>query len=385
MILSALAIFTGYDKKLQASVLEAFPHYGDFLYVFEHQAEEGGQLEQVRNVSEQSTKGIADTSSFLGGLTEKKLDNHGLAPEITGITGWLNSDGESLRDLKGKVVLIDFWTYSCINCIRTLPYVTSWYDKYKDDGLVVIGVHTPEFAFEHKVENVAEAIKRYNIHYPVAQDNNYATWRAYNNHYWPAHYLIDREGNVREVHFGEGGYEETEQAIRTLLKERGADVESKDITEESQQDVSSTATPETYLGSARGSGLASPEKVRGEWQSFTFPPNLRSGEYAFKGSARVLGEKVLVKQGTELKLSFQGEKVFLVMSPEGALSRTASIFLDEKPLNDEVSGKDVHNGQVTVDQDRLYELIDFHGSHREGVIRIHFEGGESSVFAFTFA
>ncbi len=148
------------------------------------------------------------------------LNENKPAPEFTGITKWLNTERPlTLTELRGKVVLIDFWTYTCINCIRTLPYVTKWYDTYKDQGFVVIGVHTPEFAYEKKTENVLNAIKEHNIHYPVPQDNDFATWSAYDNQYWPAFYLIDANGIIRRTHFGEGEYDKTEQAIQILLNE----------------------------------------------------------------------------------------------------------------------------------------------------------------------
>lgn len=143
------------------------------------------------------------------------------APEFTGIETWLNSPPLTMKDLRGKVVLVDFWTYSCINCLRTLPYVTKWHEKYKDQGLVVVGVHTPEFAFERSTNNVRTAARRFSVGYPVAQDNQYATWNAYRNQYWPASYLIDRNGRIMHQHFGEGGYEEMEAAIKTLLARPG--------------------------------------------------------------------------------------------------------------------------------------------------------------------
>jgi len=143
--------------------------------------------------------------------------DYGAAPEFTGINNWLNSAPLTQKQLRGKVVLVDFWTYDCINCIRTLPYVKSWHEKYKDQGLVVVGVHTPEYPFERKTENVAAAIKRFGITYPVAQDNQYGTWRAYSNQYWPAAYLIDKQGRIVYTHFGEGNYDVTEAKIRELL------------------------------------------------------------------------------------------------------------------------------------------------------------------------
>lgn len=151
---------------------------------------------------------------------EAVLVDRGPAPDFTGIAAWLNSPPLSMQALKGKVVLVDFWTYSCINCLRTLPYVTKWHDKYKDQGLVVVGVHTPEYAFERKTGNVQTAIKRFGIRYAVAQDNEYATWKAYENQYWPASYLIDRSGRIVLQHFGEGGYDEMESAIQKLLNDQ---------------------------------------------------------------------------------------------------------------------------------------------------------------------
>lgn len=158
------------------------------------------------------------SSSFAG---EPILLDHGPAPDFSGITTWQNSPPLTMQALKGKVVLVDFWTYSCINCLRTLPYITKWHEKYKDQGLVIVGVHTPEYAFERKTSNVQTAIARFGIKYPVAQDNEYATWKAYENQYWPASYLIDRSGKIVFKHFGEGAYKEMESAIQTLLKEKG--------------------------------------------------------------------------------------------------------------------------------------------------------------------
>jgi thiol-disulfide isomerase/thioredoxin len=383
MILSALMIFTGYDRKLQTTILEKFPSYGSFLKVFENQAEKTGQLETLRTGKENAA---STQSGILDSMFKPNLENLGPAPELTGINGWLNSDPLTLKDLRGKVVLVDFWTYSCINCIRTLPYVTSWYEKYKDQGLVVIGVHTPEFAFEHKKENVAEALKKYNITYPVAQDNDYATWQAYSNRYWPAHYLIDAKGNIRETHFGEGGYEETEMAIQALLKEAGADVQNTEVTKEIESVTAGPKTPETYLGSERAEELNSPEVVTGALQTFTNPKTLPLHGYAFEGQVTVEPERALMKEGSGLTLSFQGDKVFLVMNPgmTGAKSRV-KILLNDKPIEQAVSGKDVHNSVVELDGDRLYELVDFRGENKKATLKIMFEQGDTQVYAFTFA
>lgn len=384
MILSALLIFTGYDKKLQTKVLEVFPSYGSFLYVFENQAEKTGQLEVLRTGKE-STVNIQ--SDLLDSMTKPKLANLGKAPEITGINGWLNSEGTSLEALRGKVVLIDFWTYSCINCIRTLPHVTSWYEKYKEQGFVVIGVHTPEFAFEHKKDNVAAALKKYNITYPVAQDNDYATWQAYNNRYWPAHYLIDAQGNVRRTHFGEGEYEEAEAAIVALLKEAGQDVsvtQGGAALDETPKSMSER-TPETYLGSARAERLVSPEPVTGERQVFSTPATIKQGGYAFAGEWQIEDERAKSSATGKLTLRFQGGKVFLVMSPEEGMGQShVDVYLDDQIISPEVSGKDVKNGVIVVDEERLYEIVDFKGASQEGVLRLEFKD-TTAVYAFTFA
>jgi thiol-disulfide isomerase/thioredoxin len=163
---------------------------------------------------------LAMSVLYAGAASAAPLENRGQAPEFTGIEKWLNSEPLTMQQLRGKVVLVDFWTYTCINCINTLPYVKSWHQKYKDQGLVVVGVHTPEFPFERSTDNVKTAIKRFDIRYPVAQDNRYATWDAYNNRYWPAVYLIDKKGRVAYTHFGEGQYAQTEAAIKALLEQK---------------------------------------------------------------------------------------------------------------------------------------------------------------------
>ncbi|PMS38148.1 cytochrome oxidase Cu insertion factor (SCO1/SenC/PrrC family) [Trinickia symbiotica] len=164
---------------------------------------------------------IAAAVATAGGTaTAGQAGNGKTAPEFTGIDNWINSPPLTQQQLRGKVVLVDFWTYSCINCIHTLPYVKTWYQKYKDQGLVVVGVHTPEYPFERSTDNVKTAIKRFGIEYPVAQDNEYATWNAYSNQYWPAFYLIDKEGRVVYTHYGEGEYAQTEQQIRNLLAQK---------------------------------------------------------------------------------------------------------------------------------------------------------------------
>ncbi|MBL8030901.1 MAG: cytochrome c biogenesis protein DipZ, partial [Candidatus Doudnabacteria bacterium] len=235
LLLLALAIHFQYDTLLQTKLLNRFPVLNGgleskILCALPWYTAEGDECER---------REAPGSSSNLPPLTS----NLKAAPEFTGITNWLNTDRPlTLAELKGKVVLIDFWTYSCINCLRTLPYVTKWYDTYKDQGFVVIGVHTPEFAFEKVTANVARAIQQQGIRYPVAQDNDFGTWGAYSNRYWPAEYLIDQKGNIVRTHFGEGEYDETEMAIKQLLGLSGG------ATVDSGSDLSQVKSPEMYFG-----------------------------------------------------------------------------------------------------------------------------------------
>lgn len=385
MILSAIAIYTGYDLKLQARFAEFCSANGiTFLDRFQTNAAVTEALDGLREKN-------VNVGAFQGGKQAPQkpqkgtLENYGTAPDFTGIMNWLNIDQPlTMEGLRGKVVLVDFWTYSCINCIRTLPYLTSWYEKYKDQGLVIVGVHTPEFEFEKKTANVADALKRHGITYPVAQDNNYATWQAYNNRYWPAHYLIDAEGNVREYHFGEGGYVETEEAIQELLREAGQNV-GDDVTVVVGEMPGRVQTPETYLGSARLERFASPERVTGAAQVFTAPESLKLNTFAYRGTWRVEGECAVAGTEAGLSLRFQGKKVFLVMAPETAGAQgTVTVWLDGQPIEASVAGKDVTNGAVTVDEDRLYELVNFGNTPEEHTLELRFESGVT-VYAFTFS
>ena len=209
MILTAMGIYTNYDTVVEAKLLDTLPSYAHWQNTLEGHPLVQTQLERLPR------KNVLPTASV-------PLPDLGPAQDFFGITHWLNTSTPlSLSQLRGKVVLVDFWTYACINCIRTLPHVTSLYEKYKDTGFIVIGVHTPEFEYEKRTANVERALQQYKIHYPVAQDNDYATWKAYRNRFWPAQYVIDATGNIRMVHTGEGAYEEIETAVKMLLREAG--------------------------------------------------------------------------------------------------------------------------------------------------------------------
>lgn len=385
MILAAFAIFTGYDRTLQTKLLDAFPGYGNFLSGFENNDAVQRQLDALKHPVAQGPAFSVQSSPKND--TKSGLPEYGSAPEFSDIAHWLNTDKPlSMQDLRGKVVLVDFWTYSCINCIRTLPYVTGWYEKYKDQGFVVVGVHTPEFEFEKKTVNVAAALTRYGIRYPVAQDNAFGTWTAYDNHYWPAHYLVDAKGVVRQYHFGEGKYEETEQAIQALLMEAGKDIGSGTISAVSPESSQEARTPETYLGSARMERFASPERVNGGKQSFTTPSDIKKHSFAYAGDWTVEPERALARSDARLELHFEGGKVFLVMAPpDSETPGVVRVFLDGAPVTADFSGKDVSNGVVTVDADRLYELLDFGAYPGEHRLELRFETPGTAVYAFTFS
>lgn len=298
-----------------------------------------------------------------------KLQNYGPAPEFTGIAKWLNLPPNqtqlSLKDLKGKVVLVDFWTYSCINCIRTLPYVTKWYDQYKDKGLVVVGVHTPEFAFEQETKNVEDAIKKFNIHYPVAQDNTYSTWQAYNNHYWPAEYLIDQNGNIVYEHFGEGEYDHTENAIRQLLEFDSA------VGKDDGVDLSGINSPEMYFEPSRLENLSPSQSPSQSPKDYSLPENLALNNFALNGKWQFTQDHAELVEGEGIiRLNYNSKNVFMVASSKNPV--TVTIKLDGKKT-----------GEVTIESAKLYDLIKSStpGQHTLEII-IPSPGFEAFTFTF---
>ena len=357
MILTAISIATGYDRVLQAKLLDAVPAYSNFLYKLEGNPDVKKQLDQLKQENPPETN-------------ESLLPKQGIAPDFVGITKWLNSEPLTISQLKGKVVLVDFWTYTCINCIRTLPYVVSWYEKYRDKGLVIIGVHTPEFEFEKKTENVQAAIKQYKINYPVAQDNDYATWKAYFNQYWPAKYLIDAKGIIRYTHFGEGEYDKTEKNIQILLKEAGLGGEMP-LTELTDQTPKSKLTPETYLGLGRMDRFSSKEKARIGSNSYTLPLTLPINNWAFGGSWDIQDEYSESKGNSILEMNFQAGKVFLVITPKTS-SDIIKVFID---------GKETQT--ISVTEAKLYTLVNLPetGIHK---LRLDFQTPGTKIYAFTF-
>ncbi len=378
MILTSIAIFTNYDKVLQSKLLDAFPSYTDFIVRLESNELVKKQLDSLKGKDEKEEEMMGKPFSP---VSSDSLPNLGKAPEFSGITSWLNSEPLTILNLKGKVVLIDFWTYTCINCIRTLPFVTSWYEKYKDMGFVVVGVHTPEFEFEKKTENVENAIKQYKINYPVAQDNDYKTWDAYNNHYWPAKYLIDKEGNLRKYHFGEGEYEEMEMAIRELLAEGGKTIEEK-LTNIEDQTPKERMTPETYLGLSRLDRFASNENPKLGVQNYTVTQNIPDHYFAYQGTWTIENERAISTVGSSIILNFEAKRVFLVMNPSKPNDKI-KVFLDNILVEQNISGKDLINGEITLDTDRLYQIINLKEKENH-LLRLEFENEGISIYAFTF-
>lgn len=357
MIGMAFLILTNQDKVLQARLLDVFPQYSAFLVQLEGNDVVKSELAKLRGKNDSPSRIREGEPS---NSVNDALPHIGRAPEFIGVTNWIGSDPVTMESLKGKVVLIDFWTYTCINCIRTLPYVTTWYKTYHDQGFVVIGVHTPEFEFEKKTENVQTAMKQFGITYPVAQDNDYSTWNAYNNHYWPAKYLIDAEGNIRYTHFGEGEYERTEAAIRKLLAEAGNKV-SDSKTQIEDVVPRGARTPETYLGNLRREP-SSYLQLSDDWKT--------SDEY------------VESTTGSMIDLQFNADKVFLVITSDSP--GIIDVFLDGFPVQARYAGADVKNGTVQTNSARLYELINFKGAKQEGKLRLNFQSPGVRAFAFTF-
>ena len=300
------------------------------------------------------------------------------APELTGISGYLNTDKEiKISDYKGKVVLIDFWTYTCINCIRTLPYLTSWDEKYRDKGLVIIGVHTPEFEFEKEKENVLDAMEKYGIKYYVVQDNDYQTWRAYKNKFWPRKYLIDSEGYIRYDHIGEGGYEETEMKIQELLSEIGEDISDMQ-TEKEETEFRLQTTPELYAGAGfaipRGQFLGNAETGfnLGEVNTYTLPEEIKRDTIYLEGEW----------QYNEDNLRFTGNgQGAIVLDFTASEVNIVADSLTDKEIEMEIYINDKLISTVKVDKPQLYNVYD--GEYVNAKLKLELSD-EFSFNAFTF-
>ncbi len=348
-------------------------------------------------------------------ISSGRTGDEELAPEITGIASWINSEPFTLESQRGNVVLVDFWTYTCVNCIRTMPFLRSWHEKYADQGLVILGVHTPEFEFEKNRENVIDAAKEFGLEYPIVQDNDFGTWQAFNNRFWPAKYLIDKDGYIRYTHFGEGDYEETEQWIRDMLTEAGADLSAISGDTEPEPEVDSKAraasdpsmslTRELYAGYERNYGALITRSA---------PPYILQREYFDQQDVEILysdleahqnhflyleglwlntSESLVHARETEdyedyIAVSFYATSVNAVMSPVNSEPFDVRLTIDGQPITPEQAGVDVmfdddNNSYVMVDESRMYNLINLSGFSGHELV-LSSNSSEFSLFAFTF-
>ncbi len=354
--LAALALVFNLDTKLQTWL----PGYTDALQK-DTEASASGRSAFTRGTNVTARKATAAPGS--------KLPDYGQAPDFTGIQEWLNTPGDrplTQAGLKGHVVLVDFWTYSCVNCLRTLPHLKAWYTTYHPKGLEIVGVHTPEFAFEHVPSNVRGAVKRLGVRYPVALDNQYGTWNAYGNQYWPAEYLIDRNGDIRHAHFGEGEYGKTERLIRELLADPGKKLPvASRLRDPTPNELT---TPESYLGYSRLERYAGSAVKRDRTAGYRLPAKLGLNELAYGGQWRVESQRIVAEKGARLQLHFVASKIYLVLGGRGRVQ----VLVNGKPVRTvRVSGIS-----------RLYQLLGLKRDS-EGLLELRFTPG-IQAYAFTF-
>ena len=293
-------------------------------------------------------------------------------PSLGGASAWINSEPLDPAGLRGQVVLVNFWTWTCINWLRQEPYVRAWSQAYKDDGLIVIGVHTPEFSFEHDIDGVRREVKERDIDYPVAVDNEYEVWSAFANNYWPALYFVDREGIIRDQHFGEGRYEQSERVIQRLVGVEREPVSVEGVGVEAEADWDQLLTPETYLGDARGERLASPDR-------------LRLNHWAFTGEWTVGPESVALDQaGGSIVYRFHARDAHLVMSPGAREPIPFRVLLDGEPPGAS-HGVDVdEEGNGVLREGRMHQLVRQHDAVRERTLEITFLNPGAQAYSFTF-
>jgi thiol-disulfide isomerase/thioredoxin len=322
-----------------------------------------------------------------------QLPIQGELPSLGGATGWLNSQPLTAASLHGKVILIDVWTYTCINWLRQLPYVRAWAEKYKNQGLVVIGVHSPEFAFEKNVDNVRRAVKELNVNYPIAIDSNYAIWRALKNKYWPALYFVDAQGRIRHHHFGEGEYERSERVIQQLLAEAGREAGSRELVSvegrgvEAAADWGSLRSPEIYIGYERTENFASPGGAAlDKRRTYAVPARLRLNHWALSGDWTMNKEAALLNNASgRIAYRFHARDLHLVMGPAArGTPLRFRVLIDGKPPG-AAHGLDVdEQGNGTVTEQRMYQLIRQAKPIADRQFEIEFLDPGVEAFAFTF-
>jgi cytochrome c biogenesis protein CcdA/thiol-disulfide isomerase/thioredoxin len=399
LILTALAMLTNLDVNFDQFVAQQIPNV-NLTASLECSPTVTGRLHQITGrqpkfapangsaacgnsaTTVHTAAANASQASLLADARELKA--LGEAPEFMETQRWFNTPGArplTLASLRGRVVLVDFWTYTCINCIRTLPYLKAWNAAYGKEGLTIVGVETPEFAFERDAANVANAIAQFGLRYPVVQDNEMGTWNAYGNQYWPADYLIDANGQVRYTSFGEGDYSQTETAIRALLAEAGHDVGAK--SHPSGVIVPSLqATPETYLGTARAMGWVNGPRQGLHDYGPSPPAGLGLNDFAYAGTWRIAAQPAQAVANAGIDLEFQAKNVYLVLSSPGERPLAVRVLLDGRPISAAAAGADVHRGAVTVRRQRLYTLVSLPRDERH-YLSLRLAPGVSG-YAFTF-
>ncbi len=352
LAVSAVVITLGVDQRLATAI----PGYTQaFQDRIERSSTARRELSKLRRTGSQPP---------LAAEGEAAAGQAPVAPEFQNIVEWVNSKPLSLKELRGRVVLVDFWTYSCINCLRTLPYLKAWDSAYRDDGLTIVGMHSPEFAFERVPDNVRASVRKLGIRYPVALDNDFATWTAYANEYWPAKYLIDRTGRVRYYHFGEGEYDETERLIRRYLGEKVTG-DAKVAADRTQR---VRTTPESYLGFERIDRFVGSKIVANKEATYRFPRALGQDQLAYSGRVRIEPERLVTGRDARLRLQFLAREVNLVLGGQGRLE----VLLDGRPRK-----------TITVGgEPRLYNVLQL-PRVSEGLLELRFTPG-LTAYAFTF-
>ena len=386
MVLVAVAMLANLDTRFESAIASDLP---SFLVNPTERLENANsvknQLADVRGGIGGGSRAVASEAGARQAGAGKRLPVVGRAPDpnFSDTEQWFNTPGDrplSLRQLRGHVVLVDFWTYSCINCLRTLPYLNTWYRKYHAKGLEIVGVHTPEFPFEHSASNVAAAIAREGIRYPVVQDNDYATWTAYHNEYWPAEYLIDGRGRIRLVDFGEGDYGAKERAIRSLLAEQGASRLGAESRVRAPAPSQGLRTPETYLGANRAEGFTNGPIPVGR-RDFGNPPPPPPNGLAYHGTWTIGGDSATAGGDAAIALHFEARRAFIVLgSPDEA--RSVRVLLDGKAIPPRDAGADVRSGLLRVRAQRLYSVVDLPRVESR-TVTLRFQPGITG-YSFTF-
>lgn len=340
-VVVGITIATGFDKKIE-------------LFV-------ANNIFNITNV-EQKLLNQTTTKTSTTKLIDPSVAKQ--APAISGITNWINTEPLNMEQLKGKVVLVDFWTYSCINCQRTFPYLKDWHSKYKDDKFVIVGLHAPEFAFEKKLENVQKAATEFGLDYPIGLDNEFSTWNSFENNSWPAKYIIDANGKIRYTHFGEGDYSETEKAIQDLIRENGIEPKISNIAQNElatslqPNNGNQAITPETYLGWSRSINFANkPEIEYNKTKKYLAKSNLDKNQWTIDGDWIINNENIVSNgDASKLTLNFGAKEVFIVAGND-QVEGVLNLKLNGKSLNQTNAGQDVNNSNVIINGDKLYKLI----------------------------